>query len=147
MGSAETPKLFTGVNVENASYPVGLCAERCAISTAVAAGFSRITAIAVSTDAKPPASPCGMCRQFMREFVVDGQVPIIMIGGDGIRSEFTAKSFEEVSTVPNWMRADVLMYTLVVTNEFWSREFGSQGLNCGQQIYGMSACIMAARSW
>lgn len=53
-----------GVNVENAAYPVGTCAERVAIATAVAAGTVKgFGAIAVSTDVSPPASPCGMCRQ------------------------------------------------------------------------------------
>lgn len=53
-----------GVNVENASYPVGTCAERVAIATAVAGGVAKgFKAIAVSTDISPPASPCGMCRQ------------------------------------------------------------------------------------
>ncbi|KAL3432536.1 cytidine deaminase-like protein [Aspergillus tetrazonus] len=64
----QSGEYFTGANVENASYPVGTCAERVAFGTAVVAGHRRFKAIAVATDIKPPASPCGMCRQFMSEF-------------------------------------------------------------------------------
>jgi len=52
-----------GANVENASYPVGTCAERVALGTAVVGGRRKFKALAVSTDISPPASPCGMCRQ------------------------------------------------------------------------------------
>ena len=56
--------VITGANVENASYPVGTCAERVAMGKAVTSeGVRRFKAIAVSTDISPPASPCGMCRQ------------------------------------------------------------------------------------
>lgn len=54
---------FDGANVENASYPVGTCAERVAIAKAVTEGHRKIRAVAVATDISPPASPCGMCRQ------------------------------------------------------------------------------------
>ena len=63
---------FTGANIEVASTPVGTCAERCALAPLVASfprpDMPKIRAIAVSTDISPPASPCGMCRQFIREF-------------------------------------------------------------------------------
>lgn len=55
--------VVSGANVENASYPVGTCAERVAFGTAVVAGFKDFRAVAVATDISPPASPCGMCRQ------------------------------------------------------------------------------------
>ncbi|RWA12992.1 hypothetical protein EKO27_g2114 [Xylaria grammica] len=54
---------FNGANVENASYPVGTCAERVAFGKAVTEGHRRIRAVAVATDVSPPATPCGMCRQ------------------------------------------------------------------------------------
>lgn len=61
---ASNGRVIRGANVENASYPVGTCAERTAIGTAVVEGLGKgIRAIAVSTDISPPASPCGMCRQ------------------------------------------------------------------------------------
>ncbi len=52
-----------GANVENASYPVGTCAERVAFGKAVTEGHTKFKAVAVATDISPPASPCGMCRQ------------------------------------------------------------------------------------
>lgn len=60
-------RVVTGVNVENASYPLGLCAERCAVARAVAEGArpGDIEAVAVT------ASPCGGCRQWAIEFGVD----------------------------------------------------------------------------
>ncbi|TGJ78392.1 hypothetical protein E0Z10_g10369 [Xylaria hypoxylon] len=54
---------FNGANVENASYPVGTCAERVAFGKAVTEGHRKIRAVAVATDVSPPATPCGMCRQ------------------------------------------------------------------------------------
>jgi cytidine deaminase len=60
--------IYTGTNVENASYPLGVCAERNAIAAAVHAGGRHLEAVAVATDASPPSSPCGACRQVLREF-------------------------------------------------------------------------------
>ncbi|KAI0430084.1 cytidine deaminase [Xylaria sp. FL1042] len=72
---------FNGANVENASYPVGTCAERVAFGKAVTEGHRRISAVAVATDISPPATPCGMCRQFIREFC-DLTAPILMFDKD-----------------------------------------------------------------
>ena len=56
--------IVTGANIENASYPVGTCAERVTIGKAVTEGHrGKFKVIAVATDISPPASPCGMCRQ------------------------------------------------------------------------------------
>lgn len=60
-----------GVNVENASYPVGCCAERTAIGAAVTAGDADCIAVAVSTDADTPVMPCGMCAQALFELNPD----------------------------------------------------------------------------
>lgn len=60
---------FTGANIENASYGGAICAERTAIVKAVSEGHKKIIAIAVATDIKgEPLSPCGICRQYIREF-------------------------------------------------------------------------------
>lgn len=52
-----------GANVENASYPVGTCAERVAFGKAITEGIRGFKAVAVATDIEAPCSPCGMCRQ------------------------------------------------------------------------------------
>jgi len=61
-------KIYTGCNVENASYPVGICAERVAMSKAVADGEIKFSSIAVVGSSSSYCYPCGMCRQFMSEF-------------------------------------------------------------------------------
>jgi cytidine deaminase len=62
--------IYTGCNVENASYGLTLCAERVAIHTAVANGRRRVTALAVAGPAGVTLMPCGACRQVMDEFGV-----------------------------------------------------------------------------
>jgi cytidine deaminase len=62
----EDGSMFTGTNVENASYGLTICAERIAAGAAVTAGHRLITAVAVATAGA--ASPCGACRQFLAEF-------------------------------------------------------------------------------
>jgi len=63
----EDGRVFTGVNVENASYGLTLCAERSAISAAVTAGARRFVAIAIVCSGPTAASPCGACRQVLCE--------------------------------------------------------------------------------
>jgi len=71
-------EVVTGCNVENASYPVGLCAERGAISTAVAQGLRLPGPIAlvVVTEAESLTPPCGACRQVLMEFA--DELPILI---------------------------------------------------------------------
>jgi len=61
-------KIYTGTNVENASYGLSICAERAAVLKAVAGGVKSISACAVTTDTVNPAAPCGACRQVLLEF-------------------------------------------------------------------------------
>jgi cytidine deaminase len=68
-------RVFIGCNVENASYPVGICAERAALAAAIASGCRSIEAIVIAAD--KPVTPCGMCRQALAEF--NSEVPILMI--------------------------------------------------------------------
>jgi len=73
---AEDGTLFTGCNVENASYGLTVCAERVAVWKALSEGARRFTGIAIVTDAAEPTPPCGACRQILWEFV--GDVPVVM---------------------------------------------------------------------
>lgn len=70
--------LVDGCNVENASYGLCICAERTAISAAVALGYRTLIAIAVATASSPPSPPCGMCRQVIAEFAPNGDDAIIV---------------------------------------------------------------------
>jgi cytidine deaminase len=66
-----TGEIFTGCNVENAAYGEALCAERVAVSAAVAQGMRAFEEIAVASESDEPAPPCGSCRQTMSEFAPD----------------------------------------------------------------------------
>jgi cytidine deaminase len=81
---------FEGANIENASYGLGICAERTAMFAAVLAGAHRLEAVAVCTDASPPSSPCGACRQVLLEFAPDpAAVTVIAINPGGERRTWT----------------------------------------------------------
>lgn len=71
-------EIYGGVNVENASYGLTICAERAAVSAAVAAGQNRFLALAVATPGGQP--PCGACRQVLAEFCDD--LPILLVDTD-----------------------------------------------------------------
>ncbi|MDG6094974.1 cytidine deaminase [Acetobacter sp. AN02] len=64
----EDGRIFSGCNVENAAYPEGTCAEAGAIAAMIASGGRRITGIVVCGDSATPCTPCGGCRQKLREF-------------------------------------------------------------------------------
>jgi cytidine deaminase len=61
-------EVFVAVNVENASYPLSVCAERNAVASMVTGGKRELAAVAVVTDAAEPTPPCGGCRQVLTEF-------------------------------------------------------------------------------
>jgi cytidine deaminase len=83
-------QIFDGVNVESASYPLCVCAERNAIAAAVNGGATELEAVAVCTDASPPSSPCGGCRQVLREFTKDpSNVTITSVNNKGERRSWT----------------------------------------------------------
>lgn len=67
-------KIFSGANVENASYGLCNCAERTAIFAAVAAGERKVQAVVVYTPTATPTAPCGACRQVINEFGPDATV-------------------------------------------------------------------------
>lgn len=80
----ESGAIVTGANVENALYGAAICAERTAITRCVMEGHTTFRAIAISSDMDEPITPCGICRQFIREF--SRNVPIYMYAqnGDGV---------------------------------------------------------------
>ncbi|HXW60448.1 MAG TPA: cytidine deaminase [Myxococcota bacterium] len=80
----EDGSIVTGVNIENAAYGVVLCAERSAMASVISNGRGKtVKALAVVTNASPPGSPCGMCRQFLSEFV-SKDFPIVLGNGQEV---------------------------------------------------------------
>lgn len=91
--------IFTGCNVENASYSMTICAERSAIVQAIAAGNQSFRSIAIvggKTDEEAktiPCSPCGACLQVLAEFC-DGDFPILLTDGVHKLKEFLPNAFQ-----------------------------------------------------
>ena len=92
-------RVFTGCNVENATFGLSVCAERVAIATAVANGEREIRGIAIVTDAASPVPPCGMCLQVLAEFARD--VPVYLasaVPGTMARATSLSKLLPEAFT-------------------------------------------------
>lgn len=79
---AASGAVYPGCNVENVAYPQGTCAEAGAIAAMVAAGETEIAAVYVVADSPDPVTPCGGCRQKLKEFA-GGDVPVTMGNLDG----------------------------------------------------------------
>lgn len=79
--------VYSGCNVENLSYPAGMCAERVAIGAMVAAGCQRIVAIAVVT--ADGGTPCGICRQVIHEFSGEDTI-VVCADEEAIKLELRA---------------------------------------------------------
>ncbi|MGF1562798.1 MAG: cytidine deaminase [Geminicoccaceae bacterium] len=93
----EQGRVHVGCNVENAAYPEGTCAEAGAIAAMVAAGGRRIEAILVMGDAPEPVTPCGGCRQKIREFA-DADTRLLAASPEAVQfdepfSAFLPRSF------------------------------------------------------
>jgi len=85
----EDGAVHSGANVENAAYPVGHCAEASAIAAMIMAGRKKIIAIAVAGgDGVMLCTPCGGCRQRIREFAAP-DTPVLISGPDGLQRRFT----------------------------------------------------------
>ena len=85
---ADDGRLVSGCNVENAAYPQGVCAEAAALSAMVLAGGRRATALLVVGEGPPWVTPCGGCRQKLREFAAP-DTPVLVADAQGIRQGFT----------------------------------------------------------
>ena len=81
-------RIHAGCNVENAAYPQGVCAEAGALSAMVLAGGRRVAAVLVIGDGPRPVTPCGGCRQKLREFA-DDALPILVADPSGLRQRYT----------------------------------------------------------
>jgi len=84
-------KIFSGCNIENASFGLTICAERVAIFKAISEGSSKFKAIAVIGNTNKPCSPCGACRQVISEFGED--IPLIMTN---LKGEVKIKKIKEL---------------------------------------------------
>lgn len=82
---AQSGKTYVGCNLENASYGLAICAERSAISNAVANGEKSISAVAIYSPNMENCLPCGACRQVIFEFQNDKEVEIITQVKDGYK--------------------------------------------------------------
>ena len=105
---AESGKIYTGANVENASYPAGMCAERNAVFHAAACGERRILAVAIAGGPGGEnggyCPPCGICRQVMREFCDPKEMRVITAAST---EDFREQTLEELlpdSFGPEYLR-------------------------------------------
>lgn len=85
---AANGKIYTGSNIENASYGLTICAERVALASAAAAGERQFEALAISAGKESPGMPCGACRQFMAEWF-DNEVPVVSVSSQGQQKQMT----------------------------------------------------------
>lgn len=92
--------VHAGCNVENAAYPEGMCAEAGAISAMVLAGGTRVVAAVVVGDGAHPVTPCGGCRQKLREFAAP-DTPILVADATRWRARFTLRELLPESFGPD----------------------------------------------
>jgi cytidine deaminase len=95
--------IYAGGNVENASYPEGWCAETSAIAAMAAGGARRIAEICVIGDGEALCTPCGGCRQRIREFA-DAATLVHVAGPDGVRATFRLSALLPESFGPGHLR-------------------------------------------
>jgi len=95
---------YTGANVENASYGLSMCAERTAMFSAVRAGSQALEEVVVITDASPPSSPCGACRQVLFEFAKDANAVVVT----AINAKGEQRSWTLAQLLPDGFKGDEL---------------------------------------
>ena len=92
-------KVYAGCNVENAAYPAGICAERSALSAAIAAGERDVVRLVVVADSPRPVSPCGMCRQVIAELAP--RAAVLLANLQGAQEETTPQALLPGAFGPN----------------------------------------------
>lgn len=97
-------RIFAGCNVENAAYPEGTCAEAGALAAMALAGERAIAAVMVVGDGDTLVTPCGGCRQRIREFA-GPDAPIHVAGLEGLRRSFTLDELLPASFGPDHLAA------------------------------------------
>jgi cytidine deaminase len=93
-------RIHAGCNVENAAYPATTCAEAGAISAMIVAGETIIAALLVVGDGDGLVTPCGNCRQIIREFAAT-DTPVHVAGPEGLRRSFTLGELLPLSFGPD----------------------------------------------
>lgn len=99
--------VYSGANVENASYGLTICAERTALVHAIMAGARDIEVVAIASGSKPPAAPCGMCLQSLTEFCDDpAAVRVILVNDHGERRDLTLAELLPHAFTPRQLRSE-----------------------------------------
>jgi cytidine deaminase len=96
-------RIHAGCNVENAAYPQGVCAEAGALSAMVLAGGRSLRAVLVVGTGSAPCTPCGGCRQKLREFGAD-DLPVLVADPTGLRARFTLGELLPASFGPDHLK-------------------------------------------
>lgn len=99
-----TQGLSRGCNVENASYPLCICAEANAVAHAIARGWREFTALAVATEGPMPGAPCGACRQILSEFALD--LPVALVVGGAVRQVVTVRELLPLTFTGDYLQTD-----------------------------------------
>jgi cytidine deaminase len=99
----EQGRIHAGCNVENAAYPQGWCAETSALAAMVLAGGRRVQALAVCGVADEPVTPCGGCRQKLREFAA-ADCPVWVADLDALKASFTLQELLPASFGPHHLK-------------------------------------------
>jgi len=99
----EQGQVHAGCNVENAAYPQGVCAEAAALSAMVLAGGRRATALLVVGEGPTLVTPCGGCRQKLREFAAP-DTPVLVADGVGVQRWFTLEELLPHSFGPEHLK-------------------------------------------
>jgi cytidine deaminase len=90
--------ISVGCNVENASYPAGICAERSAVSAAVSRDVRTFTAIVIATEAEQPTPPCGICRQVLMEFAP--HLAVVSVTRSGAEAQWSLSDLLPMAFTP-----------------------------------------------